>query len=251
MSTLLMRLSGPMQSWGTDSRFDLRFTSREPSKSGVLGLVCAALGKPRGERPGDGFPSLAELAGLRMGVRVDRPGSVRVDYQTAGAFRKSEERQRYGIVNAKGELLKHPVTSYRYYLADAAFLVALEGDETLLRRIDAALAAPVWQLYLGRKSYVPSEPVRLLDAGPDSPWWRMPVEEALAGAECYPWLGRDGEPPPPRLRVVLEAEPGPDAELRPDVPLDFAARRFGMRAVRTVWTQPRLQSAATGVTGVG
>lgn len=247
MSTLLMRLSGPMQSWGTDSRFDLRFTGREPSKSGVLGLVCAALGKPRVERPDDGFPSLAELARLRMGVRVDRPGSVQVDYQTAGSFRKPEEKERCGVVNAKGVILDNPVTSYRYYLADAAFLVALEGDETLLRRIDAALAAPIWQLYLGRKSYVPAEPVRLPDAGPDGPWWRMSLEEALTGSECYPWLGRAGESPPSRLRVMLEAEPGPNTELRPDVPLDFAARRFGIRAVRTAWTQPRVRSAATEV----
>ena len=44
MSTLLLRLAGPMQSWGTDSKFDVRRTGREPSKSGVIGLVAAALG---------------------------------------------------------------------------------------------------------------------------------------------------------------------------------------------------------------
>ena len=37
MSTLLLRLAGPMQSWGTDSKFDVRRTGREPSKSGVIG----------------------------------------------------------------------------------------------------------------------------------------------------------------------------------------------------------------------
>ena len=46
-ATLLLRLAGPMQSWGLESRFDQRDTGREPSKSGVLGLICAALGKPR------------------------------------------------------------------------------------------------------------------------------------------------------------------------------------------------------------
>lgn len=47
MSTLLLRLAGPMQSWGTDSKFDVRRTQREPSKSGVIGLIAAALGIPR------------------------------------------------------------------------------------------------------------------------------------------------------------------------------------------------------------
>jgi CRISPR system Cascade subunit CasD len=235
VSTLLLRLSGPMQSWGTDSRFDLRFTGREPSKSGVVGLLCAALGKPREEHPGDGHPALAELAGLRMGVRVDRPGMVRVDYQTAGAFRRPEERARFGIVNAAGKLLDNPVVSQRYYLADAGFLVGLEGDDALLHRLDAALAAPVWQIFLGRKSYLPSEPVRLPDAGTESRWWRMALEDALdPGRGGYPWRPRHerDRPVDNRLRLVLDSEPGPETETRTDVPLDWVARRFGLRHVR-------------------
>jgi len=49
MATLLIPLVGPMQSWGTRSRFDHRDTEREPSKSGVIGLVCAAIGRDRNE----------------------------------------------------------------------------------------------------------------------------------------------------------------------------------------------------------
>lgn len=76
MATLLLRLQGPMQSWGTTSRFDERDTQLEPSKSGVLGLVCAALGRDRHEPVDD-------LAVLRMGVRVDQEGVPMRDYQTA------------------------------------------------------------------------------------------------------------------------------------------------------------------------
>ncbi len=47
MSVLLLRLAGPLQSWGTQSRFRVRDTGREPSKSGVIGLLCTALGRPR------------------------------------------------------------------------------------------------------------------------------------------------------------------------------------------------------------
>ena len=54
MTVLLMRLAGPMQSWGTRSRFGNRDTGLEPSRSGVIGLLCAALGRPRAE-PLDDF----------------------------------------------------------------------------------------------------------------------------------------------------------------------------------------------------
>ncbi len=118
MATLLMRLQGPMQSWGTTSRFDERDTQLEPSKSGVLGLVCAALGRDRSE-------PLEDLASLRMGVRVDREGIPLRDYQTAT-----------GVLVASGKAdPRRTVVSPRHYLADAVFLVGLEGrDQALLER---------------------------------------------------------------------------------------------------------------------
>src|SRR4030043_150082 len=83
MAVLLIRLCGPMQSWGTQSRFSNRDTELEPSKSGVIGLLCAALGKPRDEREAQIPPSINELSALKMGVRVDREGAVKCDYHTA------------------------------------------------------------------------------------------------------------------------------------------------------------------------
>jgi CRISPR system Cascade subunit CasD len=227
MSTLLFRLAGPMQSWGTDSRFDIRFTGREPSKSGVVGLLCAALGKPRGERAGDGHPAMRDLAGLRMGVRVDRPGRIEVDYQTAGGTHRAGEQ--YGVVGASGTR-GATVLSRRYYLGGADFLVGLESpDEPLLRRLDGALLRPVWQLFLGRKAFVPGEPVWLPDARPDGPYWGLGLSEALAS---YPWRARPGEAAPPVLHCVLDARADDGSrELRYDVPVDFADRRFGPRYV--------------------
>lgn len=148
MPTLLLRLAGPMQSWGTTSRFDERDSQLEPSKSGVLGLVCAALGRDRAEPVDD-------LARLKIGVRVDREGLLMRDYQTAT-----------GVVSAAGKVdMDRTVISPRYYVADAAFLVGLEGnDRVLLERIHAALRAPVWPLALGRKCFPPGEPVWLENA---------------------------------------------------------------------------------------
>lgn len=222
MTTLLMRLAGPMQSWGTQSRFTIRDTGREPSKSGVIGLVCAALGKPRPERAGDGFPSLRELSALRMGVRVDREGVVSVDYHTAGGTHRAGER--YGVVKADGSA-GDTVVSRRYFLADASFLIGLEGDAELLRRLDQAFAAPVWQLCLGRKAFLPGEPVRLPDAPPMGPGIREAgLRQAL---EEYPRALKG------QARFVLEAADPSGAEVRDDVPLDFAARSFGRRFVHT------------------
>src|SRR5947209_1111485 len=113
MSTLLLRLAGPLQSWGTQSRFSIRDAGLEPSKSGVIGLLCAALGRAR-DAP------LDDLALLRMGVRVDREGKVLVDYQTAGGVHRRGET--YGVSKAN-QGNPETVTSHRYYLADADFLV--------------------------------------------------------------------------------------------------------------------------------
>jgi CRISPR-associated protein Cas5/CasD subtype I-E len=136
MSVLLLRLTGPMQSWGIQSRFTVRDTGLEPSKSGVIGLLCAALGRPRHE-------SVADLAALHMGVRVDREGRMACDYHTARDVLRADTKS--------GR--QETVVSYRYYLADADFLVALDGNHDLLGTLHAAVEAPKWPLYLGRKSF--------------------------------------------------------------------------------------------------
>jgi len=215
MSTLLLRLSGPMQSWGTQSRFTRRDTGYEPSKSGVIGLLCAALGRPR-------EAALDDLAALSMGVRVDREGALEQDYQTAGGVhRRGDE---YGVVRADGKR-GTTVLSYRQYLAGANFLVGLEGEPSLLRQLDRALERPRWQLFLGRKGYVPGCPVRLPQLPPLGPGLRDGgVRDALLS---YPWPEEGAE----QLRFVFDAEPGAGRDVRADVPVSFANgdRRFGTR----------------------
>ena len=210
MPTLLLRLAGPMQSWGTTSRFDERDTQLEPSKSGVVGLICAALGRDRAERVDD-------LAALRMGVRVDREGLLMRDYQTAT-----------GVLIATGKLGKHPVVSPRYYLADAAFLVGLEGpDLEWLSTLKAALRAPHWPVALGRKAFVPASPVWLDDA-PFHGLHPGRLEDALREQPriAPPRREQRGQ----ALRCVLEHLH--DGALRHDQPTGpYLARRFGPRYV--------------------
>jgi CRISPR system Cascade subunit CasD len=214
MATLLLRLIGPMQSWGTTSRFDHRDTAKEPSKSGVLGLVAAALGIDR-----EDWQSLEPLTHARMGVRHDRSGVPKRDYQTAK-----------DITSADRTKIHPTAVTVRDYLADAAFLVGLElEDESLLRRADAALRNPAWPIWLGRKSYVPSEPVWLKDGVQSSA-----VRPML---ENWPWLSRlrRGEERPSSLLASFESEDD-SGLLKMDQPLSsFAERRFGSRNVRSVW----------------
>ena len=235
MTTLLLRLAGPMQSWGTQSRFKVRDTGLEPSKSGVIGLLCAALGRPR-------ETDVTDLATLRMGVRVDREGTHERDYHTVGGTHRKGEK--YGVVTAEGSP-GGTVVSQRYFLADADFLVGLEGNEALLRELDAALATPVWQIFLGRKSFVPGVPVRLPDEPPRGPGLRgEPLEETL---RAYPWFpdparARRGpaarpEQPPPRFRLVIETDRGFGTEVRMDQPVGpaFRDRSFAVRHVHTTF----------------
>jgi len=208
MSVLLMRLAGPMQSWGTRSRFSNRDTGLEPSRSGVIGLLCAALGRPRDE-------SLDDFLPLKMAVRVDREGRLMRDYHTAQNVRRADP--------TKGT--QETVLSERFYLADADFLVGLEGDQGFLERLDAALRRPVWPLFLGRKAFLPA----------------LHVSEGVSNShlieilEPYPWRKRyHGEDPPDKLlRGVIEVPYG-TGEPRPDVPLSFVSRdrRFGVRHVK-------------------
>ncbi len=76
MATLLLRCVAPLQAWDTQSRFGVRTTGREPSKSGIVGLLCAALGRPR-------WQPIDDLAALKMAVRVDKEGHVLRDFHTA------------------------------------------------------------------------------------------------------------------------------------------------------------------------
>lgn len=214
MSTLLLRLVGPMQSWGTTSRFDQRDTGKEPSKSGVVGLLAAALGIDR-----EYWTDLEPLTHLSMGVRHDRPGVPKRDYQTA-----------QHIISADRSKIHETAVTTRDYLADAAFLVGLEcGDRSFLERIHAALRDPAWPLAMGRKSYVSSEPIWIENGVQDAP-----LRDALVR---WPWIAspRKWEEPPEKLLVSFESEDG-SGVLKMDQPLSsFAERRFGARFVRSEW----------------
>jgi CRISPR system Cascade subunit CasD len=218
--TLLLRLIGPMQSWGVQSRFTERDTLTEPSKSGVVGLLCAAQGLEREEA--DAFLAEFNRANVRMGVRADREGIIRYDYHTAKDVRIADAEK----VNVQKKQGVRDNISRRYYLADAAFLVGLESEALyLLERLQHALVNPVWPLYLGRKAFVPSEPVALTET-PRLPVGLRKGERLKYALENYPSLRHSHKK---AIRLVLED--GTGAIVRPDQPLSFSQRRFVPRRV--------------------
>ncbi|WP_282202693.1 type I-E CRISPR-associated protein Cas5/CasD [Kitasatospora fiedleri] len=189
---LLIRLAGPLQSWGVQGRFAQRDTRTRPTKSGVVGLCAAALGLDRAD----------PLTGLRtalFGVRADRPGTLVRDYHTVGggryplrprdlitdhrraaAFEHLEPADRPGTFGRQretswygapkliaadpgsgalmaGKVARYSLLSERWYLSDAAFLVGLQHpDSELLARVAHALEHPERLLWLGRKACPPS-----------------------------------------------------------------------------------------------
>lgn len=227
-NTLFIRLAGPMQSWGTSSRFQLRRTDPYPSKSGVLGMLLCAQGIGRQDSP----RALGRLNRLTMGVRIDRRGTSDWDYHTAGA--------KIGIRRADGKGPKktestgeiETLISRRQYLYDASFLVALQGGEETIGACAEALGSPVWPLFLGRKCCVPAEPVfagtgyfkTLIDALSSISW--QPRLTAIDG---------DGGGSSRTLDAYLEHPPEADvpadARLAYDVPVKYGFFSYGPRWV--------------------
>ncbi len=215
-NTLLLRLEGPLQSWGDQqSKFVIRRTGQAPTKSGVLGLCCAALGVSRH----DARHRLAELNTLAMGVRIDRPGVRWWDYHTVGAGMEMQ------IAEKRGKTKPGAMLTRREYLCDASFLVALLGDAGLIQQLRMALLNPIWPIYLGRKSCPVSVP--LLGRIDEADTGAFP--DLDAALRSVPWRPRTREEPPPagmesliEWRSTRQGDLAPaDAEVWYDVPRSF------------------------------
>ena len=223
---LFMRLEGPLQAWGLRSRFRIRETASEPTRSGIIGLIACCMGRRRDE-------PLGELANVKVAVRVDRAGVLWRDYHTVGA--------KGGVMSAKGGKPKitastgEPETflTDRFYLCDASFLVALTGPDGLLDRVEHALRHPVWPPFLGRKSCPPSVPIFAERAR------HATLRDALA---ARPWRRRlkDADRAPAELSCLVACSPAdPGATLRYDCPVSFAEPRpMSFRHVREVAVRP-------------
>lgn len=206
MTTLLLKLQAPMQAWGDDSRFTTRQTRSVPTKSGVLGLLAAAQGRRRTD-------PLKDLAELAFGVRVDQPGELLRDFQTAIDWRTGDAQP----------------LSTRYYLADAAFLAAVEGPTPLIDALESALRTPGFPLYLGRRSCPVNHDLGIGQVSAS-------LDSALRQQD---WLARDWHrrrrPKRVHLPIYRDAAEGERGDSQRDVPISFDQRhrRYSWREVVT------------------
>lgn len=232
MATLLLRLAAPLQAWGMDSKFDIRRTGREPTKSGVVGLLAAALGIGRGN------PSeLQPLCQLRMGVRVDREGQVLRDFHTVWGYKRGAG-NRLVYDKDTGRPVpagKNTYVTNRYYLCDAVFLVGLEGEAAYLNTLEEALRRPAFPLFLGRRSCPPTLPLVLGVRD-------LTLEDAL---KAEPWQSRVGSAAG-LLRLRIETPRGEAAPARiRDFPVSFnpQRRQFAFRGARESYLAPGGETA--------
>lgn len=217
MSVLVLTLAGPLQAWGSSSRFARRDTDDAPTKSGIIGLLAAARGLRRTD-------PLEDLLHLRFGVRIDQPGTLVRDFQTARSLDGSQSMP----------------LSYRYYRADARYLVGLEAEDVLVTELRDVLLAPAFPLYLGRRSCPPSEPI--VPVVRDGSLERALLEEPWRAAE---WWSRRRGPDEARLEFRMDAV-GATGELdafvlgrtvQRDEPISFDPqhRQYGWRTVLHGW----------------
>lgn len=163
---LLLWLEAPLQSWGHDSKFGRRDSLDFPTKSGVLGLLCSARGAGGEEKEW-----LAAWVDLDMRliayVRKDKQDKplprlpLMRDFHMVGSGYDQKNLWQDLLVPKKSDGGKPKgggaKMTYRYYLQDMAYAVAIQGPALLLEQAAEALESPVWDLYLGRKNCVPTE----------------------------------------------------------------------------------------------
>jgi len=219
-ATLILRLAGPLQSWGIAGQFGRRDTHTQPTKSGVVGMIAASLGRERGA-------DISDLTALRMGVRVDQPGVLLEDFHTISRTDGSTLPSASG--RSKTDLT---AVTRRWYLADAVFLVTLTGDQNLLVIIADALDHPVYAPSLGRRSCTPTGRLNL----------GVHDRDAKTLIAEWPWeagrvqLKRQTETP--TLDASIEDPKGDD--VISDVPNSFAPlqRGFANRRLRHFTVRP-------------
>lgn len=210
IATLRIWIEGPLQSWGTRSRFELRSSEIVPTKSAVIGMIANAAGWSREE-------NLDALAAVRFGVRVIRYGSPTTDFHTVGA-----DGDYRGVALAGGGKGRLIVTR-RVYLQDAAFVVGLSSsDPDLLSTIHEVLREPRRPIYLGRKSCPPCGP--------------LVSDDSIAASDLEAALTEDWSPLVARRRklapakeMYVELEEGEMRSLDQPTSSSFSDRQFTER----------------------
>ena len=212
---LALYFDAPLQSWGYASKFDRRTSLAHPTRSGVIGLLCAACGIDRADVQG-----LERLeSGLDVDVYAYALGSRLTDYHTVGGGYDAKRDAQKICRKASGGT-GTTVQTWREFLEDSRFGVVVSGDAGLIRELAHHLEDPVWGVWFGRKACVPAARVyEGVHADEDS---ALRALETAAG----------GRKPVRTVRTAAAFDEGTDTLM--DRPLDFTlhTRRFAPRRIR-------------------
>lgn len=207
---LALYLDAPLQSWGYQSRFDRRTSLSYPTRSGIVGMICAAMGVDRSDTEG-----LQRFESLTISVYTFRQGRRLVDFHTVGGGWDKKINPQCVVPKADGKA-GHTVVSRREYLQSSRYGAILQVDNTLGQRIVIALTNPIWGIWLGRKSSIPASPIFQGQFGSE--------HEALTKL-----VGLADSDILRTIKEVKNFEDGTDTLM--DNPLDFSRRRFKPRRI--------------------
>ena len=234
MRYLALYLRAPLQSWGASSKFGDRGTIAAPTRSGLLGLIAAACGIDKNDEARDHI-WLADAAKLSLTILAFRRGDRMTDYHTVGARYDKDDPWQRRMIPTKAEDGKpknYATETHRDYLMDSVFGAVISGDDALVDEMAEGLSDPVWGVWLGRKSCIPTEPILVGVFDSDAT-----ARKAL-DARLHASLERGGgkiagkrEDEAVRFDLV-EAAADEAEETLLDVPVSFKKRKFHARCIR-------------------
>jgi CRISPR system Cascade subunit CasD len=216
MKTLTIRLTAPLQSYGNEATFDRRTSGDYPSKSAIIGMIAAALGYSRNDK------RIQELNKLQFAVRIDQPGKTLTDFQT---------------VEWKSNMRK---ITYREYLQDAVFVVAIGGEPNYIDQIKYALTHPHYALFLGRRSNIPAGVLQMTE---------FPDKDPVSILKILPWQASNWYQRRHSADELIKIQLVADANLLSTnrtslikdhvISFDSKARRYKLRLIATIQVELR------------
>ena len=213
---LALMLDAPLMSWGFASRFQRRTTALFPIRSGVLGMICAALGADKGSITEAEW--LARLDAIRLTV-VTIPRTPNGAHQSLTIRRLDDFQTVSGTRSAENKIKSDAVLTHREYLLDAKFGVILAGPRPTLEPVGEALRNPRWGVWFGRKNCLPAAPV-LRGGGVVGTFAQALAALGLADRELAEFA---------RVEEAASFADGTDTLM--DAPVSFLTREFKPRRI--------------------
>lgn len=210
-AVLAFYLDSPLQSWGYQSRFDRRTSFSMPTRSGIIGMICAAMGIDRVDAG-----ALEQFAAINLTCLALKQHVRLIDFHTIGGGWDKKIDSNNLIPKADGKPGKTKITR-REYLQNSKFGVLIDGPEKILHEIAEAMKNPKWGIWFGRKSCIPASPV----------FQGIFTSAEKATNHLVKLAGTKVER---QVDEVTSFEDGCDTLY--DIPLNFHTRQFAPRRIR-------------------